>query len=144
MTDDERRAEIARLRAARKAKLAGAEPAPKPGRKATQAMDDALKGLDEILKPDPNPMPENLFVENLDDLPSLEQEPLSQEENRLIDHWIATESSSRAQARKHGRESLGMLARRTIAQAHNDELLGRARGMPWWEAASAASPYLRD
>lgn len=118
-------------------------PPPKSSRKATQAMHDALNGLDEILQPDPNAMPENLWVEP-DELPSLEQEPLSQEENRLIDHWIATESSSRAQARKHGRESLGMIARREIAQAHNDELLGRARGMPWWEAASAACPYLRD
>ena len=77
-------------------------------------------------------------------LPTLEQEPLSDEENRLIDHWIATESSSRAQARKHGRESLGMIARREIAQKHHDELLGRARGMPWWEAASAADPTLTD
>ena len=82
------------------------------------------------------PNAENLLTDNRAELPTLEQEPLSQEENNLIDRWIATEKSSRAHAAKYGRESLGMLARRTLASAQNHELVARARGLEWWEAAA--------
>ena len=34
------------------------------------------------------------LIEDLSRIPSLEEEPLSDEENELIDHWIATEASS--------------------------------------------------
>ena len=61
----------------------------------------------------------------------MEEVPPAPEENAPIDHWIATESSSRDHAAKHGRESLGMIAPRELATARNRELTMRARGAQW-------------
>ncbi len=87
-------------------------------------------------------MSDNLLIENLYDLPTLEQEPMTLAEEELVDHWIATEPSSRATAQKHGRDVLVMQARRELARASNVEVLERARGARWWEAASAADRIL--
>ena len=84
---------------------------------------------------------ENL-LEDVTNLPSMEDVPPTPEENDLIDQWIATESSSRRHAEKHGRESLLPIARRELATARNRELTLRARGMPGWAAASAADHML--
>ena len=78
------------------------------------------------------------LIEDLSQTPLLEEEPLTDEENALIDHWIATEASSREQARIHGRSSLGMVARRQISSARVTEVTMLAQGAPWWVAASVA------
>ena len=52
-------------------------------------------------------MADNLLLKlNPADVPTLEQERSTPEEEQLLDHWIATMPSAARQARKHGRESL--------------------------------------
>ena len=76
------------------------------------------------------------LIEDLSRVPNLDEQPLTQEENDLVDHWIATEASCRAQVQRRGRASLGLIARQAIADGRIAEVIARSQGTAWNHAAS--------